>query len=144
MQLRSRRWPVCPFARLPVGPCARVPVCPCARWPVCPCARVPVCPYARMPVCPLARWPVGPCARVPVCPCARVPVCPLDRTSGEHLNSNRCSPAGLCVAVRLVDRHGINTDPYSTVNDPDALIEVSLEDMGTHRLPQDCLRLLDG
>lgn len=45
---------------------------------------------------------------------------------------------------KFVGRHGIITDPDSTINDPDALIEVSLEDMGTHRLPQDCLRLLDG
>ena len=41
-----------------------------------------------------------------------------------------------------VGLHGIVTDPDSTINDPDALIEVSLEDKGTHRLPQDCLRLL--
>lgn len=38
--------------------------------------------------------------------------------------------------------HGIVTDPDTTINDPDALIEVSLEGHGTHRLPQDCLRLL--
>jgi hypothetical protein len=42
-----------------------------------------------------------------------------------------------------VGLHGIVTDPDSTINDPDALIEVSLEDKGTHRLPQDCLRLLE-
>ncbi len=39
--------------------------------------------------------------------------------------------------------HGIITDPDSTINDPDALVEVSLVGKGTHRLPQDCLRLLD-
>lgn len=38
--------------------------------------------------------------------------------------------------------HGIVTDPDTTINDPDALIEVSLEGKGTHRLPQDCLRLI--
>jgi len=38
--------------------------------------------------------------------------------------------------------HGFITDPDSTVNDPDALIEVSLEGKGTHRLPQDCMRCL--
>ena len=38
--------------------------------------------------------------------------------------------------------HGIITDPDATINDPDALVEVSLEDMGTFRLPQDCLRAL--
>jgi hypothetical protein len=39
--------------------------------------------------------------------------------------------------------HGIITDPDENINDPDALIEVSLVDKGTHRLPQECLRLLD-
>ena len=39
--------------------------------------------------------------------------------------------------------HGYITDPDTTVNDPDALIEISLEGKGTHRLPQDCLRPLD-
>jgi hypothetical protein len=39
--------------------------------------------------------------------------------------------------------HGFITDPDSSINDPDALVEVSLEGRGTHRLPQDCLRLLD-
>ena len=29
------------------------------------------------------------------------------------------------------------------INDPDALVEVSLEGKGTHRLPQDCLRPID-
>ncbi len=42
----------------------------------------------------------------------------------------------------LVGRHGIITDPDSLINDPDALVEVSLEDKGTFRLPQDCLRPL--
>jgi len=32
------------------------------------------------------------------------------------------------------------SDKYA--NDPDALIEVSVEGKGTHRFPQDCLRLL--
>ena len=41
-----------------------------------------------------------------------------------------------------VGLHGIITDPDSTINDPDALVEVSLEGKGTHRLPQDCIRLL--
>ncbi len=39
--------------------------------------------------------------------------------------------------------HGIVTDPDTAINDPDALVEVSLEGKGTHRLPQDCLRPLD-
>ena len=39
--------------------------------------------------------------------------------------------------------HGIITDPDSTINDPDALVRVSLKDQGTHRFPQDCLRLLE-
>jgi len=38
--------------------------------------------------------------------------------------------------------HGIITDPDTSINDPDALIEVSLAGKGTHRLPQDCLRLV--
>ena len=42
-----------------------------------------------------------------------------------------------------VGLYGIITDPDSAINDPDALVEVSLEGKGTHRLPQDCLRLLD-
>lgn len=37
---------------------------------------------------------------------------------------------------------GIVTDPDTSINDPDALIEVSLEEKGTHRLPQDCLERL--
>jgi len=39
--------------------------------------------------------------------------------------------------------HGIITDPDATINDPDALIEVSLYNKGTHRLPQDCLKIID-
>ena len=42
----------------------------------------------------------------------------------------------------FVGLHGIITDPDTAINDPDALVEVSLKDKGTHRLPQDCLRLL--
>ena len=42
-----------------------------------------------------------------------------------------------------VGLHGIITDPDATINDPDALVEVSLVGKGTHRLPQDCLRLLE-
>ena len=42
----------------------------------------------------------------------------------------------------FVGRHVIVTDPDTTINDPDALVEVSLEDKGTHRFPQDCLRPL--
>jgi hypothetical protein len=42
-----------------------------------------------------------------------------------------------------VGLHGIITDPDSTINDPDALVEVSLEGKGTYRFPQDCIRLLE-
>jgi len=42
-----------------------------------------------------------------------------------------------------VGTHGIITDPDTAINDPDALVEVSIDGKGTHRLPQDCLRLLD-
>jgi hypothetical protein len=37
---------------------------------------------------------------------------------------------------------GIITDPDTSINDPAALIEISLEGVGTHRLPQDCLKLV--
>ena len=42
-----------------------------------------------------------------------------------------------------VGLHGIITDPDSAINDPDALVEVSLEGKGTHRFPQDCIRSLE-
>ena len=38
--------------------------------------------------------------------------------------------------------HGVITDPDTSKNDPDDLIEVSLDEKGTHRFPQDCLREL--
>jgi hypothetical protein len=44
---------------------------------------------------------------------------------------------------RFVGLHGIITDPDTAINDPDALVEVSLDGKGTHRLPQDCLRPVD-
>jgi hypothetical protein len=44
---------------------------------------------------------------------------------------------------RFVGLHGIITDPDTAINDPDALVEVSLEGKGTHRLPQDCMRPID-
>ena len=43
----------------------------------------------------------------------------------------------------LVGSRGIVIDPDSQINDPDSLIEVSLEDKGTYRLPQDCLETLE-
>lgn len=43
---------------------------------------------------------------------------------------------------RYVGLHGIVTDPDMVKNDPEALIEVTLDGEGTHRLPQDCLRPL--
>ena len=42
-----------------------------------------------------------------------------------------------------VGLHGIITDPDTVINDPDALVEVSLVEKGTHRFPQDCLRRLE-
>jgi hypothetical protein len=42
-----------------------------------------------------------------------------------------------------IGRHGIVVDPDTSINDPDALVEVSIEGKGTHRLPQDCLRELE-
>jgi len=44
---------------------------------------------------------------------------------------------------QYVGLHGIVTDPDTSINDPDALVEVSLDGKGTHRFPQDCLRPLD-
>jgi len=43
----------------------------------------------------------------------------------------------------FIGLHGIITDPDTAINDPDALVEVSLVGKGTHRLPQDCLRRLE-
>ncbi len=43
---------------------------------------------------------------------------------------------------QYLGRHGIITDPDTSKNDPDALIEVSVEGKGTYRFPQDCLRPL--
>ncbi len=43
----------------------------------------------------------------------------------------------------FIGMHGIITDPDTSKNDPDALIEVSLDEKGTHRLPQDCLRAIE-
>jgi len=43
----------------------------------------------------------------------------------------------------FVGSHGIITDPDTTINDPDALVEVSLVGKGTHRLPQECMRVLE-
>ena len=42
----------------------------------------------------------------------------------------------------FIGMHGIIVDPDTSKNDPDALIEVSLDEKGTHRLPQDCLRVI--
>lgn len=42
-----------------------------------------------------------------------------------------------------IGKHGIITDPDTVINDPTALIEVSVENKGTFRLPQDCLRSID-
>ena len=43
----------------------------------------------------------------------------------------------------FIGSHGIITDPDTVINDPEALVEVSLENRGTHRFPQDCLRVLE-
>jgi hypothetical protein len=44
---------------------------------------------------------------------------------------------------QYVGSPGIITDPDMAKNDPDALVEVSLDEKGTHRFPQDCLRILE-
>jgi hypothetical protein len=39
---------------------------------------------------------------------------------------------------------GVVSDPDAVINDPEALIQITLEGTGgTHRLPQECLRLLE-
>ena len=43
---------------------------------------------------------------------------------------------------QYIGLHGIITDPDTAINDSDALVEVSLVGKGTHRFPQDCLRVL--
>ncbi|MDY0374896.1 MAG: hypothetical protein RBQ72_04090 [Desulfobacterium sp.] len=43
----------------------------------------------------------------------------------------------------FVGLHGFVVDPDTVINDPDSLIEVSLQGKGTHRLPQDCLKRID-
>ncbi|HMK65944.1 MAG TPA: hypothetical protein VK564_09125 [Thermodesulfobacteriota bacterium] len=43
-----------------------------------------------------------------------------------------------------VGYRGIITDPDMVINDPEALVEVTLEGIGgTHRLPQDCLQIIE-
>ncbi|MBF0528736.1 MAG: hypothetical protein HQK55_05590 [Deltaproteobacteria bacterium] len=42
----------------------------------------------------------------------------------------------------FIGLHGIITDPDRSKNDPDDLVEVSLDQKGTHRFPQDCLRII--
>ena len=44
---------------------------------------------------------------------------------------------------RYVGLRGVVTDPDTVKNDPDALIEVTLDKEGTHRFPQDCLRVVE-
>lgn len=43
----------------------------------------------------------------------------------------------------FIGLHGIIVDPDTSINDPAALVEVSLEGKGTYRLPQDSLRVLE-
>lgn len=40
---------------------------------------------------------------------------------------------------QYVGLEGVVTDPDTSKNDPEALIEVTLDAKGTHRFPQDCL-----
>lgn len=42
----------------------------------------------------------------------------------------------------FIGLHGIVTDPDTSKNDPDDLVEVTIDDKGTYRLPQDCMRPL--
>jgi len=45
---------------------------------------------------------------------------------------------------QYVGLEGVVTDPDTSKNDPDALIEVTLDDKGTFRFPQDCLQAVEG
>jgi hypothetical protein len=38
--------------------------------------------------------------------------------------------------------HGIVVDPDTSINDPAALVEISIEAKGTFRLPQESLKVL--
>jgi hypothetical protein len=43
-----------------------------------------------------------------------------------------------------IGMRGIVSDPDTVINDPEALVRVTLDGTGgTHRFPQDCLRKLD-
>jgi len=42
-----------------------------------------------------------------------------------------------------VGLRGIITDPDTSINDSDALVEISPDQKGTHRFPQDCLKILE-
>jgi hypothetical protein len=44
----------------------------------------------------------------------------------------------------FVGLKGVVVDPDATINDYDTLIEVSISGQGTFRLPQDCLRVVEG
>ena len=44
---------------------------------------------------------------------------------------------------KLIGGRGIVVDPDTSINDPDALVEVSIDGQGTHRFPQDCLRAVE-
>lgn len=45
--------------------------------------------------------------------------------------------------TQYIGMKGVVTDPDVVINDPDALVEVTLEGTGgTHRFPQDCLKKL--
>jgi hypothetical protein len=41
-----------------------------------------------------------------------------------------------------IGTRGVITDPDTSKNDPNDLIEVTLDEKGTHRFPQDCLRVV--
>ncbi len=42
----------------------------------------------------------------------------------------------------FIGMHGVITDPDANKNDPDDLVEVSLDEKGTFRFPQDCLKII--
>lgn len=63
---------------------------------------------------------------------------------GQKVEIYKCSEdeAWQSYMDEYIGLHGIIVDPDTSVNDPDALLEVSIVGKGTLRLPQDCLKTM--
>lgn len=44
---------------------------------------------------------------------------------------------------QYIGLHGTITDPDRVKNDPNDLVRVTLDEHGTHRFPQDCLKVVE-